>query len=70
MSSIHVHGEALAKANDAQEMTKYRKSHKVTKPLLGGRSPNRPRLVDGHTVAVLAGIMGLSLKDFVEAYSD
>lgn len=63
-------GMKLWRRTDAAQLTKWRKTHKVTKPLLGGRTPNRPRLADGQTVAVLAAILGLSVKEFAEVYDE
>lgn len=68
MSSIHTHGEALRHSNDAQEMTAWAKAHKVTKPMLGGRCPNRVKLMDGYTVERLAAVAGMKVKEFMEIY--
>lgn len=65
---MHIKRERLKRLNYDAQFTKWAKKHRVTKPLLGGRTPNRVKIMDAHTLAVLAGVCGMSVKDFAEMY--
>ena len=64
----HFKGERRHWRNYQQDMTKWLKHNHVTKPLLGGQTPNRVKIMDGATISVLAGICKLSVKEFCELY--
>ena len=65
----HFKSERRHWRNYQAQTTRWLKRNKVTKPLLGGQTPNRVKIIDGDTLVYLASVCKLSVRDFCELYS-